>query len=337
MGTVFDYEYTVTDNILSLLIVNTKWRRYGKRKGHFCYNLDIETGEEVSFREALNRLGYPENIVPQFQRTTRETLEDLAELYPEDLYVMLGEIIANHFVDADYLFRHQDDQGINFRYYINEGGIIELPSPSLTYRDEMMLPLNSKEEEEEEINPAFTLLGIPEDKAYGSYFVGGAYDEETALAGAIYTIGIYRDYNIPGKSPDALSIYGYYDEGNGGGSELYWIVPKYRNAIIRVYGQYMDDQGELQQGEIQQAMSVGDALIFCNPSELYSNVVIEIEQHGERVQFSPQVSLKDGSNMVEPEGEDLDGYIDVVSNFPDETDEAVQKIMDDLSEFIPKG
>ncbi|MDO5041698.1 MAG: hypothetical protein Q4D95_06370 [Peptoniphilus sp.] len=332
-----DYEYTLKNDILSILITNARMDKASgeEQRMYYCFNLDIKTGEEIRFKEALSRLNYPENIKPQFERRIREAIEGIvAESDSDDPYMTVGRMTANCIMESNSLFLHQEDQGTNFRFFINEEGFIGLPIPLTYYFEEEMITL-SKDEEEEEINPTFTLLNIPEDKAYGNYYLGDAYDEDVALVGVTNLIGIYRDLNTTG-SPDLLLPSNYLGM-SGGGSELYWIVPKYRNALIRVYGQYLDEEGEMQIDPVALEYTVGDVLVFCNSSDLYSNVVIEIEQNGEIFRFSPGLSLKDGSNMVEPEGEDLEDYIDTIDNLPKEKDEAVQRIMERLREFLPKG
>ena len=90
----------------------------------------------------------------------------------------------------------------------------------------------------------------------------------------------------------------YQDYVFGDGDERYFIVPRYADATVEIRTQTMENG-------VGEVVFEGDAtpfLVACNPSDLYSNVVITITGNGESVVFSPQISLVDGALALPADG-----------------------------------
>ena len=111
------------------------------------------------------------------------------------------------------------------------------------------------------------------------------------------------------------------------GQELYVIVPPDETTSITVYasgvnewGEYVDDTsmplGENWPGE--------PLLLQCNLSEIYSNVLIVVNDGSETIAFRPSLSMEDGHLVEIPEAYDFSIY----PNVPDESD--VSSAMDRL-------
>lgn len=111
------------------------------------------------------------------------------------------------------------------------------------------------------------------------------------------------------------------------GQELYVIVPPDETTSITVYasgvnewGEYVDDTsmplGENWPGE--------PLLLQCNLSEIYSNVLIVVDDGSETIAFRPSLSMEDGHLVEIPGVYDFSIY----PNVPDESD--VSSAMDRL-------
>lgn len=111
------------------------------------------------------------------------------------------------------------------------------------------------------------------------------------------------------------------------GQELYVIVPPDETTSITVYasgvnewGEYVDDTsmplGENWPGE--------PLLLQCNLSEIYSNVLIVVNDGSETIAFRPSLSMEDGHLVEIPGAYDFSIY----PNVPDESD--VSSAMDRL-------
>lgn len=111
------------------------------------------------------------------------------------------------------------------------------------------------------------------------------------------------------------------------GQELYVIVPPDETTSITVYasgvnewGEYVDDTsmplGENWPGE--------PLLLQCNLSEIYSNVLIVVNDGSETIAFRPSLSMEDGHLVEIPGAYDFSIY----PNIPDESD--VSSAMDRL-------
>lgn len=83
-----------------------------------------------------------------------------------------------------------------------------------------------------------------------------------------------------------------------GGEEPYLIVPKTVDALVTVTELTMDEKAELVPTENIRNHN-GMVLLYCNPSDLWSNVEITIMLSEEQKStFSPYYSLRDGTLVV---------------------------------------
>lgn len=79
------------------------------------------------------------------------------------------------------------------------------------------------------------------------------------------------------------------------GTEKYLIVPK--DNPIEVYSLIMDEDGGMRETYIK---SMSEPFyIICNISDIISNSLLRINVNGKQYSYSPYISLKDGSLIVE--------------------------------------
>ena len=115
----------------------------------------------------------------------------------------------------------------------------------------------------------------------------------------------------PTPTPDPLSTLPYTDgqQTYFGGRELpvhhisdgdfYLIIPRDPNATVRLYKNDMVTDSKT----LFYEQTNGDAFVIgCNVSDIFPDVTVSITSGGETVDFSPYISLKDGSVEVGARG-----------------------------------
>ena len=81
--------------------------------------------------------------------------------------------------------------------------------------------------------------------------------------------------------------------------DFYLIIPRDPNATVRLYKNDMVTDSKT----LFYEQTNGDAFVIgCNVSDIFPDVTVEITSGGETVDFSPFISLKDGSVQVGARG-----------------------------------
>lgn len=80
------------------------------------------------------------------------------------------------------------------------------------------------------------------------------------------------------------------------GDELYFIVPIQKNVTINVYSAVMEESDIVKDKLI--ATTNKPFILKCNVSDIIPNIIIEIKQNNKVYEYSPSISLKDGSLYV---------------------------------------
>lgn len=140
------------------------------------------------------------------------------------------------------------------------------------------------------------------NKAFVIY-LGGANDEENlkaSLSKLQTWSSIFANYEDPNM---IVAI----KQSEGGdipyliGEECYLVIPKYRNASVSLKELEIRQDGKLKEVEnpyLDSNASSGTTLIYQNISDVSPNGKIIIRYRDEVVEFSPQLSLKDGSLIL---------------------------------------
>lgn len=84
--------------------------------------------------------------------------------------------------------------------------------------------------------------------------------------------------------------------------EYYLIIPRYEGMEMRLY------RNEFDTGEkvlFYEAAGSDPVIVQCNVSDIFPDVTIQLSYQAETVEFSPCISLKDGSVVVGDRGFDL--------------------------------
>lgn len=88
------------------------------------------------------------------------------------------------------------------------------------------------------------------------------------------------------------------------GEELYFIVPIQKNVTMNIYSAVMEEADIVKDKLI--ASTNKPFILKCNVSDIISNIIIEIKQNNIVYEYSPSISLKDGSLYVNEYVLDID-------------------------------
>lgn len=78
------------------------------------------------------------------------------------------------------------------------------------------------------------------------------------------------------------------------GEELYLIIPRSNDISITIYEANLEENGNLAKGEII-AKTNETFIIKCNQSDIVPNTILNITSNDLTIEYSPSISLKDGS------------------------------------------
>ena len=83
------------------------------------------------------------------------------------------------------------------------------------------------------------------------------------------------------------------------GGEYYLIIPRYGDMRVCLYRNDLETMGK---SLVQESDNGKPFVVQCNISDIFPDVTVELTYQGETVEFSPYISLKDGSIQVGDRG-----------------------------------
>lgn len=86
------------------------------------------------------------------------------------------------------------------------------------------------------------------------------------------------------------------------GEEYYLIIPRYAEMEVRLYRNDLETMGKTLEYECEAGKPF---IVQCNVSDIFPDVTVELIYNGEAVEFSPYISLKDGSVQVGERGTNI--------------------------------
>ena len=95
------------------------------------------------------------------------------------------------------------------------------------------------------------------------------------------------------------------------GEELYFIVPIQKNVTMNIYSAVMEEADIVKDKLI--ASTNKPFILKCNVSDIIPNIIIEIKQNNIVYEYSPSISLKDGSLYVNEHVMDISYKKEVVN------------------------
>lgn len=124
-------------------------------------------------------------------------------------------------------------------------------------------------------------IPFADDQLYAVAFLG--YEE-------IEDLTYYKEQYLDDES---LPIH-YFSNG-----EYYLIIPRYDDMSVRLYRNDLDTMDKML---VYESDSSNPFIIQCNISDIFFDVTVELTYQGETVEFSPYISLMDGSVIVGEKG-----------------------------------
>ena len=285
---------------------------------YFAYNFSLPDGKFIDDYELMKNFGVEKDeILGMVEDSLREEQDLITNIYHND--------------DLDYTFIYNQNNSTglifnevwdNFesnenQIYIDEVGkanflLSQYPIVNMVPCP-VTLELKANGFNRDPISAEYLRmarkLGIdPKDKNHKAFIIhlGAAFDEESlsdTLEKLSAWTNIFLNYEDPGMLVSMKQSEGG-DRPYLNGEECYLIIPKYRNASVSLKELEISQDGKLKEvaNELLDFNACAGTTFVCqNISDIAPNGKITIRYRDDVIEFSPSISLKDGSLML-PEG-----------------------------------
>lgn len=132
--------------------------------------------------------------------------------------------------------------------------------------------------------PQQSAIPFTEDQYYAAAYLG--YQQ-------IDDLTFYLEEYLNGEQPPVHYL------SNG---DYYLVIPRYSGMKLSLY---RNDIETLQPALIYEDPDCEPFILQCNASDIFADATIQLTYENETVEFSPFISLKDGSVDIGPQGLDL--------------------------------
>ena len=306
------------ENILSVMIENYDiWN--GESTNYLVYNFSLPDGNFIDDYEVMKNFGLDKDqVLGIVENSLREYRDLFTKIYCRDITDLsytsnpsnLTGLILND------LWDNYDSK--NGQIYINEVGIPNFVFTGFESADKgqapLILKLRLEKFEDNPISDQYLRiareLGIdPNDENHKAFilYLGGAYDDQSLKDSLgklqAYLDAFYNDFEEPNM---LVAI----KQSEGGdmpylnGQDCYLVIPKYKNASVSLKELEITEDGKLKEVEnpyLDNNACSGTTFICQNISDIGPNGKITIRYRDDVLEFSPSISLMDGSLIV-PEG-----------------------------------
>lgn len=314
------------DHVLSVMVeVSNIWE--GEFPFYEVYNFSLPDGKFINDEELMKNFGTDkEEILGMIENSLSEEQSRETNLYYRDV------------TDSSYIYNPSNCTGKilndiwdSYDYKNRQIFIDELGTPNFVFfeyssMDMGLIPttlkLKSDKFDRSEVSDEYLRmarrLGVdPKDKKHKAFviYLGSAYDEATLKAPLeklfVWT-SIFSNYEDPNM---LISM----KDGEVGdrpylnGEECYLVIPKYKNASVSLKELELSEDGKLKEVEniyLDAISSSGTTFIMQNISDIAPNGKIIIRYRDDSFEFSPSISLKDGSLMLPEEVKDGEDVLD---------------------------
>ncbi|WP_106460466.1 hypothetical protein [Anaerococcus sp. Marseille-P3915] len=305
------------EKVLSIMIEN-----YDIWSGEFIrykvYNFSLPDGNFISDDELMADLGVSKDqILPMVENSLREDQALYTSIYYRDT------------TDYSYIYNPSNYTGLVLNdlwdNYENKKGQIyidEVGKPTFLfdqYKSSQMgycspiLKLNTNDFDQNPISDEYirmaTKLGIdPYDDKYKAFmiYLGGAVDEDS-LKDTLEKLNVWTSNLFNYKDPSMLVTIKESQVGDLPyliGEECYLLIPKYKNASIALKELEISEDGKLKEVDniyLDSNACCGPTFICQNMSDLGPNGKITIRYRDDVYEFSPSLSMKDGTMTLPDE------------------------------------
>lgn len=338
------------ENVLSIMIETySLWE--GDSPIYTVFNFSIPDGKYISDYELMENFGVEKDkLLGLVESNLKEEQEFLTKIYYANVYDSSFMNNPRNFTGAAL-----NNLWSNYDATINQIYIDEMGEPNFVFNTReyanpqapVTLKLKSNKFDENPISYEYIKmarkLGIdPEDEKYKAFiiFLGAAFDEDS-LKKTLQKLDPWENMFNNYEDPSMLLAVKNADGSETpilNGQECYLVVPKYKNASVALKELEISNEGKLKEvenGYLDSSASAGSTFICQNISEIAPNAKIIIRYRDDIFEFSPSISLKDGSLIVPDEIYNAEGLLDW-KNYIEEEGYSIN-LFDILNSMIPKG
>ena len=305
------------DHVLSLMI-EIYDTLYDDPPGYFAYNFSLPDGKFIDDYELMNNFGVEKDeILGIIEDSLREEQDWTTMNYNND--VLDYTFIYNQNNSTGLIFKEVWDnfESNENKIYIDEVGkahflLSQYPIVNMVPCP-VTLELKADRFNRDPISAEYLKmarkLGIdPKDKNHKAFIIhlGAAFDEES-LSATLEKLSAWTTIFLNFDDPNMLVSMKQSEGGDMpylNGEECYLIIPKYRNASVSLKELEISQDGKLKEvaNELLDFNACAGTTFVCqNISDIAPNGKITIRYRDDVIEFSPSISLKDGSLML-PEG-----------------------------------
>ena len=323
------------DRVLSIMVeVANIWE--GEFPIYRVFNFSLPDGKLINDEELMKSMGIEkEEILGMIENSVSEEQSMAAKIYYSDV------------TDSSYVYNPSNHTGKilndlwdNYDYKNRQIFIDEVGTPTLAFTqylnvDMGQLPellklkidrFNKSEISDEYLRMARKLGVDPNNEKYKAFviYLGSCYDENTLKAPLekLYAwTSIFTNY----EDPNMLISIKDSEVGDRpylNGEQCYLVIPKYKNASVSLKELQLSEDGKLKEVEnlyLDALSSSGITFVMQNISDIAPNGKITIRYRDDSFEFSPSISLKDGSLILPDEVKDGEEILDWNSLFNKET------------------
>lgn len=305
------------DNVLSLMIkFSDIWQN--DPPSYMAYNFSLPDGNYIDDNELMNNFGVDKaDILSMVENGLREEQDLTTSIYHAD-------VLDNTFIynPSNYTGLILNELWDNFEAKKNQIYIDEVGIPNFIFTQypivnmvscPITLKLKANRFDKNPISDEYLRmarkLGIdPKDEKHKAFIIhlGSAFDEES-LKATLEKLHAWTNIFLNYEDPNMLVSMKISEGGDMpylNGEECYLIIPKYKNASVSLKELEISQNGELKEvgNELLDFNACAGTTFICqNISDIAPNGKITIRYRDDVLEFSPSISLKDGSLML-PDG-----------------------------------
>lgn len=305
------------DHVLSLMI-EIYDTLYDDPPGYFAYNFSLPDGKFIDDYELMKNFGVEKDeILGIIEDSLREEQDWTTMNYNND--VLDYTFIYNQNNSTGLIFKEVWDnfESNENKIYIDEVGkahflLSQYPIVNMVPCP-VTLELKADRFNRDPISAEYLKmarkLGIdPKDKNHKAFIIhlGSAFDEES-LSATLEKLSAWTTIFLNFDDPNMLVSMKQSEGGDMpylNGEECYLVIPKYRNASVSLKELEISQDGKLKEvaNELLDFNACAGTTFVCqNISDIAPNGKISIRYRDDVIEFSPSISLKDGS-LILPEG-----------------------------------
>ena len=312
------------ESVLSLMaLCYNFWE--SKNTSYYVYNFSLPDGKYITDAELMKHFGVEKDeILGLIESSLKDEHELEHKLYYMNVFdssilnaprsytgVALNNLWDSYDPDAHHIYIDE----VGEPHYIFKK--VEFDSPLIAD-----LKLKSNKLSENPISPEYIKmarkLGIdPEDDKYKALIINlGATFDEDSLKKTLQKLDPWENDFNNFEDPSMLLTVKYDDQDENpylNGQECYLVVPKYKYASVALKELEISGGGKLKEKDndyMDYIATAGPTFVLQNISEIAPNAKIVIKYRDDIFEFSPTISLDDGSMILPDEIYDAEDLVD---------------------------